>query len=229
MSSRALIIQEDLEPEVSWNMGGSIVQEIPLNDRKISLIADYFFTHFINQVIADRDASSSQIRFYNLDGRSYAESFQLEASYKFTQNISSKIAYKHYDVSATIDGELQSVPFISKNRFFLNTGYSSKYEKWTSDLTLQWYSKQRLPDVSNLPENLRLSEFSPDFFMLNAQVTRNFRNSSIYIGAENLLDFRQNNPIIDPENPFGDNFDASMSWGPIAGRMIYAGFRYTIN
>ncbi|MFY0606988.1 MAG: TonB-dependent receptor [Cyclobacteriaceae bacterium] len=229
ISSRTLMITEELQPEEAWNIGGSVVHELSVNDRKLGITMDYFHTFFQNQVITDMDANSSQVRFYNLDGRSFAKSFQLETNYKITKSISSKIGYKHYDVQATINDQLQSVPMISKNRLFLNAGYSSKYEKWTADITAQWFGKKRLPDTSMKPEAFQLAPYSPDFWTINSQITRNFRSGSIYLGVENLLDFRQNNPIIDAANPFGNEFDASMSWGPIAGRMIYAGFRYTIN
>jgi hypothetical protein len=35
-------------------------------------------------------------------------------------------------------------------------------------------------------------------------------------------------PIIAHNDPFGNYFDASMIWGPIMGRMYYAGLRYKI-
>jgi hypothetical protein len=39
----------------------------------------------------------------------------------------------------------------------------------------------------------------------------------------------QSHPIIDAGNPRGDNFDATMIWGPVHGRKIYAGLRFNID
>ncbi|MEO1253742.1 MAG: TonB-dependent receptor, partial [Bacteroidota bacterium] len=111
LSSRQLIIEEDPEPEVSWNMGGSLVTAINIQDKKLNLIADYFYTTFENQLIYDMDANSSQLRVYNLRGDSYAHSFQLEGNYQFSDRFSAKAAYKFYDVRATINDELRQVPF----------------------------------------------------------------------------------------------------------------------
>ncbi len=228
VSSRQLIIEEVPEPEVSWNMGGSLTTAVKIGDKKLNVIADYFYTRFENQLIYDMDRSSSQLRVYNLRGDSYAHSFQLEGNYQFSERLSAKAAYKFYDVKATINGELRAVPFNSRDRFFLNTSYATRFDKWEADATLQWFGSKRLPNTTDKPAEFQRETSSPDFFLLNAQISRGFRWGNIYLGSENLLGFTQDNPIIDAENPFDNNFDASIVWAPIAGRMIYAGFRYKI-
>ena len=228
VSSRQLIIEEEPEPEVSWNLGGSLVTALKIGERELTLTTDYFFTSFENQLIYDMDANSNQLRVYNLRGDSYAHSFQVEGKYQISDRLSAKTAYKLYDVKATINGELRAVPFNARNRFFVNTAYATKFDKWKADATLNWYGSKRLPSTSDKPVELQRSLASPDFFLLNAQVSRGFRWGNVYVGSENLLGFTQGEPIIDAENPFGDEFDASIVWAPIAGRMIYAGFRYKI-
>lgn len=228
VSSRQFRVSGDLNPEVSWNMGGSLTSELKIGNKKIDLIADYFYTTFENQLVYDMDQNSSEVVVYNLDGDSYAHSFQVEAKYQLNEFFGLKSAYKYYDVRTTIDGSLRRVPFISKDRFFLNASYATKYDKWEADATLQWYGSKRLPETADKPQEFQRSGNTPDFFLMNAQVSRGFRWGNIYLGSENLLNFKQNNPIIDPQNPFGNEFDASMVWAPIAGRMVYAGFRYKI-
>ncbi|MBC6401648.1 MAG: TonB-dependent receptor [Ekhidna sp.] len=228
VSSRKLIIEETPEPEVSRNIGGSLVTAVNLKDKSINLTADYFYTTFENQLIYDMDQSSGQLRVYNLNGASYAHSLQVEANYQLSDRLNLKSAYKFYDVRATINDELRQVPFNARNRFFLNTSYSTKYDKWEIDYTLHWYGRKRLPDTSDNPIEFQRDTFTPHYFHMNAQVSRGFRWGNIYLGSENLLGFTQGSPIIDAENPFGNEFDASMVWAPILGRMIYAGFRYKI-
>lgn len=228
VSSRQLILEDAPRPEVSWNIGGSLVTAIPVGSKKVNLTADYFYTTFENQLIYDMDQRSDELHVYNLRGSSFAHSFQLEASYQFTDFLSFKGAYKYYDVKATINGELRPVPYNARDRFFLNGSYATKYDKWEVDGTLQWFGSKRLPNTADNPLEFQRPGESPDFFLLNAQVSRGFRWGNIYVGSENLLGFTQNNPIIDPDNPFSEEFDASIVWAPIAGRMIYAGFRYKI-
>jgi len=228
VSSRRLVINDDPEPEVSWNMGGSLITALKLGERKLNFIADYFYTMFENQLIYDLDQNSSEINVYNLTGQSYAHSFQLEANYQLTDRFTLKGAYKFYDVQATINNQLRRIPFISRSRFFLNGSFATRFDIWTADMTLQWYGPKRLPDTSDKPSEFQRPANSPDFFLLNLQLSRGFRWGNIYLGSENLLGFTQENPIIDPENPFGNEFDASIVWAPIVGRMVYAGIRYKI-
>ncbi len=227
VSSRQLRMLEDPDPEVSWNMGGSLVSGFDVLERELSLIVDYFYTTFENQLIYDLETSSA-ISIYNLDGSSFAHSIQIEADYPLNDFFKVKAAYKYYDVQATINGQLQEVPFNSRNRFFVNASYATKYDKWTADATLQWIGSKRLPNTSDKPLELQQADRSPDYVLMNAQMSRGFRWGSIYLGSENLLGFTQDDPIIDAQNPFGDQFDASIVWAPIAGRLIYAGIRFKV-
>ncbi len=228
ISSRAMVVEEELDPETSWNFGGSIVLIQPVGGKDLQIITDYFYTSFTNQMVVDLQESSDQVRIYNLKGNSFAHSFQIEASVPLNKFFTAKAAYKYYDVQSFINDELQKVPFIATNRFFINLAYASKYDKWTADFTLNWIGRKKLPDTSDKPTNLMREDYSPDYFLANAQIARGFKWGRIYIGSENLLNFKQNDPIIDAENPFGNNFDASMVWGPVPGRLIYIGFRYKI-
>ncbi|MEQ8240394.1 MAG: carboxypeptidase-like regulatory domain-containing protein [Cyclobacteriaceae bacterium] len=228
VSNRTFIVEEALNPEESWNIGGSIVSELNVGGKKINITGDYFYTGFQNQIIYDMDQKTSALVVYNLDGESYAHSLQLEAKVQLTEYFGIKGAYKYYDVKATINNELMRMPFISQDRFFLNASYASKYDKWEADATLQWYGEKRLPNTLNNPIEHQRTALTNDFILMNAQVSRGFRWGNIYLGSENLLNFRQSDPIIDAENPFGNNFDASFTWAPVAGRAIYAGFRYKI-
>lgn len=228
VSSRQLIIQEAPKPEIAWNTGGSLVTHIDIKEKPLSIVADYFYTNFENQLIYDQDQSSNSLVIYNLEGKSFAHSFQFEAQYEVYKNLDLKAAYKFYNVQMTTNNKLQQMPFVSRDRFFLNLAYATKFDKWKADFTWNWNGKKRLPDTSDSPEEFQRNEYSPDFSAINAQVSRGFRWGSFYLGGENLLNFKQNDPIVDPENPFGSNFDASMVWGPVAGRVIYAGIRYKI-
>ncbi len=227
ISSRELVVEEAPLPEVSWNAGGSVLFNIKGKDG-YQVVADYFYTTFENQLIFDRDRSSNQLAIYNLEGRSYANSFQIEVSKRFSEAFNVKGAFKYYDVKRTINGRLRDAPFISKNRLFLNASYATRFEKWKIDGTIQWFSKKRIPDTQDNIEQFRRPGFSDPYTLVNFQISRGFRKGSVYVGSENLFDFRQDNPIVDAENPFGNNFDSGLVWGPVAGRVIYVGFRYKI-
>ena len=52
-------------------------------------------------------------------------------------------------------------------------------------------------------------EYSEPFSVINCQITHKFNDFDFYIGGENLLEYKQDNPILNYENPSSDSFDAS--------------------
>ena len=64
--------------------------------------------------------------------------------------------------------------------------------------------------------------------MVNAQITHLFKKWNFYVGGENLANFKQKNPIIAAQDPFGSQFDANRVWGPIMGWNVYVGLRFAV-
>ena len=226
-SSREVVIQDQLNPEVAWNYGATFTQKFKMFDREGSFNIDFFRTDFENQVVVDLE-DVDKVQFYNLKGLSYSNSLQSDLLYELFEGFTVKLAYKHYDVKTTYSGKLLDKPLVPKDRALLNMDYATNMEKWKFNVTLKWFGTSRLPNTSANTSEFQLPDHAPAYYTLMAQVTKRFRWIEVYLGGENLLDYRIPNPIIDPQNPFGPNFDATMIWGPITGRMIYGGFRYKI-
>ena len=72
------------------------------------------------------------------------------------------------------------------------------------------------------------NEKSQAYPVINLQITHLFKKWDFYLGIENLSNFKQKNAIIDPSNPFGNDFDATRIWGPVMGINIYGGIRFRI-
>jgi outer membrane receptor for ferrienterochelin and colicins len=228
-SSRGITILEKPNQEKSWNYGISLLQDFEYQKRKGHLSADYFHTEFESQVIADIDQDPRAIIISNLDGRSYANSYQVEVACDVIKNLNLKAAGKMYEVKTTYHGQLLQKALVPESRFLTTASYLTKYKKYSFDATAMGYGRSRLPDTDKNPGSLQRSDYSPAYWIFHAQATKNFKKkASVYIGVENMLDFRQENPIVDPENPFGPYFDASMIWGPVDGRRIYFGLRYKL-
>ena len=232
-SSRRIEIAGNLDQEEAWNAGVNATFYIPAGDREITLTGEWYHTRFIQQVVVDVDSDPHAISFYNLDeGRSYSNSAQIEASYPLFTGFTFTAAYRYTrsmsDYRNHLTGEtlLLAKPLMNDYKGLLTASYQTPLRKWQFDLTGQLNGGGRMP-LANSAGPLWSGRFDP-FTVVNGQVTRLFRNFSLYLGAENLLDFRQPNPIIDAANPRGGNFDATMVWGPVHGRKIYAGLRYNI-
>lgn len=225
-SSRNIIIDDNLAQEEAINLGSSLVATIPVGEKELTFMADYYRTNFVNQVVRDVDSDAHQVHFMNLDGRSFSNSFQAEVIYELFEGLTLDAAYRINDVKQTINGQLREMPLTSRYKGMISIGYATRLDKWQFDFTSQFNGGGRLPDPD--PTNpLWDKEFNP-FTIFNAQITKKFRNWSFYVGAENLGDFMMDNPIITPNDPWGDNFDSSMIWGPVDGRKIYFGLRYTL-
>lgn len=224
----------DLKPEIAWNYGASLQQEFKLFNRKATLVADFFRTDFQDQVLADLDISPNKIVFYNLAGKSFANSFQTQLDFIPAKNLELRLAYKYYDVQADFAGGKRQIPFMAKNRGFFNAAYSternSKGGFWSFDTTLQLIGKQKLPNLNSNPAEFRLPEYSDSFATLNAQISRNFnKNIRVYLGGENLTSYTQNQPIMDAKNPFGNYFDGGMVYAPIMPANFYVGVDFSFN
>lgn len=214
-----------LNPEVAWNFGLNFTQKFRLNYREGAFGIDYYYTHFDNQVVADIEDQHT-VRFYNLDGRSFAHSLQAQLDYEPVRKLDVRIAYRWYDVKTTYSGTLKEKPLIAAHRAFLNVGYETKND-WKFDYTIQWIGPKRIPDVSHGSHVIEAE--SPSFVQMNAQVTKTIRgNLDIYAGGENLTNYMQHDAVIGASDPYGPGFDASLIWGPVMGRNVYAGLRYRL-
>lgn len=216
------------KPDEAWNYGLSLSQDFTLDYRLGSIHVDYFFTDFKNQVVLDLDNTAREARFLGLNGESYSHSMQFQVDYEVIRRFDVRLAYRWLDVRTEYLNGLLEKPLIPKHRAFVNLAYETK-SKWKFDYTIQWIGKQRLPDTSqNLPENQR-GEYSDEYVLMNAQITKDIGAKwSVYLGVENITDFKLDDPIVAANDPFGSNFDTSMVWGPIFGRMAYAGFRFRV-
>jgi outer membrane receptor for ferrienterochelin and colicins len=227
-SSRDIVTIESLDQEEALNYGMHVTQYIDVLGKELTLSAEFYRTEFRNQVIVDMDADIYQIRLYNLNGDSYSNNFQVEASYELLPRLDVLAAFRVSDVKMTINDEFQRKPLVNRYKGLVTASYATNMNRWQFDVTGQFNGGGRLPDTSKKPEDYRMDESFPAYTILNAQVTRYFRKWSIYLGGENLLNFKQKNPIIAAEDPFGENFDASLVWGPITGSKFYLGLRYAI-
>ncbi|MCT4644117.1 MAG: TonB-dependent receptor [Carboxylicivirga sp.] len=228
-SSRDIIIADDLDQEEAWNYGANITQYINVAGRELTLNAEYYRTDFQNQLVVDADHSVDAVYFYNLDGKSYANNFQIEGKYELLRGLDMVAAWRFNDVKTTYKGGLDERPLISRSKGLLNFSYATPLKKWQFDFTTQFNGKGRVPSTSDNPIEYQRPASFDAYQVVNTQVTKYFRKWNVYAGVENLGNFKQDNPIIAGDDPFGEYFDSSLIWGPIMGRRYYFGLRFSID
>jgi outer membrane receptor for ferrienterochelin and colicins len=229
-SSKQWIAPSETKPEISWNIGGSLVHEMKIFERKATISLDFYHTRFENQLIIDRDETVNTVVFSNLKNSSFSNSFQTEFSFSPIKNLDIRLAYKFLDVQAKYGNEMRQQVMIPRHRGFVNLAYRSRNKRWEYDFTCSIFSPSRLPiqrDMTN--DTLLISDMKSRMYpMINAQITHIYKKFDFYIGGENLTNSVQKNPIIDAANPFGSKFDATNIFMPITGINIYVGIRYAI-
>jgi hypothetical protein len=222
------VIEKNIQAEVSWNLGGSIVQEFKFFRRKASISIDFYHTFFENQLIVDRDIDMNNFYFNNLTGKSYSNSFQTEISLPVLPRFDVRLAYKYLDVKAEFGGKMQQQVMIPTQRGFVNLAYKTRDKRWEYDATLSVYGKSRLHMVHYSATGHSKDNMSKVYPILNAQITHVYKKWDFYIGGENLTNYKQKDALVDPQNPFGSYFDATRVWAPIQGINIYIGVRFKL-
>lgn len=222
-SGRQLVI-DDLKQEQAWNSGISSSFYIPLFGHTLKLNAEFYHTHFNEQAVIDYDSNPTEIRITNLDGKSYSNTFQIDASYPIVKGLELTAAWRWNDVKSTYGGKLMEKPLNSRYKGLVTASYKTPLGIWQFDATLQMNGGGRMPTpVSGLWD-----EHFHGYEQVSAQITRWFRHFSLYVGGENLTGFRQKQPIVNAADPWSSTFDPTMVWGPVHGAMFYAGIRVNI-
>lgn len=212
----------DLDIEDAWTYGANLTGYFPLGAEDASLSFDYFRSDFNKQIIVDQEYDLSKISVYNLDGKSYTNTYQVDFNLEPIERLTLMATFRYTDAKTTLKGQgLVEKPLTSRYKGVFNIQYATRMNIWTFDFTAQLNGPSRIPDFAGGGE-------SPVYPMFFAQVTKKFRDLEVYVGAENLTNYKQENPIIDAYNPYSENFNASIIWGPLMGTRVHAGLRFTL-
>ena len=219
-SGREVFVDSKLKQEEAWNMGVSAGMNIPLFGKNLELNAEYYYTDFKHQMIVNFDGAKGEhtLSFENLDGKSYSHTFQVDATYPLFSGMSATAAFRLNDVKTTYDGVLRQKSLTSRYKGLVTLSYKTPLELWQFDVTGQLNGGGELYDQSHYPA----------YFQLQAQVTREFHHFSIYIGGENLTNYKIDQPVLHAHQPWTAAFDATQVWGPVTGAMAYIGVRFKL-
>ncbi len=228
VSSRSFRIIDKPTYEEGWNYGVNLTKYFTILEREFRLTAEYYRTDFIKQTVVDIDSDIREVRFYDLNGKSYSNNFQIEAAYELIDGLDVFAAFRYTDVKTHIGDRLLSKPLTSKIKTLLTFSYFTENRDWLFDASFLLNGGGRIPSTKQNPVEYQRSETFDSFVNVNAQITKKIDFLDFYFGVENLTNFRQQSPIISANDPFGDYFDASLVWGPIEGRKFYVGIRLSV-
>ncbi len=244
----------NLAQERSMNTGLSTVFYIPIGNKELQLSGEYYYTKFLDGVIADMDRDLHGVTLYNMhdvaDAQYFSHNWQVEANMEILRGWTMTAAFRYTDVKQTSfnttanEWQLRDKPLQNKFKGIITTSYQTPLKTWQFDLTAQFNGEGRMPDGFVIPEGSKQYRIHNGYTyhkwypQLLGQVTKFFRTWSIYLGAENMTNFTQDNPIVGERvatkeghqfvNPHAANYDASMIWAPIHGWKLYLGFRWAL-
>jgi outer membrane receptor for ferrienterochelin and colicins len=230
-TNRQIIVSDNLKPEDAWNFGFNAVKTVKIGKkREARLSVDVYRTQFSNQIIADIETDHNEAQFYNLDGKSYSNTFLTMLTAEILRGLDVKLVYKLNDVKTTYKGKLEEVPLVAKHRGLITLDYRTANKKWMFNATTQIIGPQRIADRSYVPYEFghQHKNYSPTYSLSNFSINRFFKAVEIYGGVENAFDYTQHSPIIAWKDPSSEYFDATQVYAPMMGRRIYAGLRFKI-
>ena len=216
--------------ESALTAGGSLSQSITTfapGDMTISV--DYFYTQIFNTVVVDQEGNPWTIDIYNNYGPSRTHTAQIDLTWTPIQRFDVFATFRYTDSRYTINNHgtptMVERPLVGRYKALINLQYATNMRKWTFDLTAQLNGPARIPTQSG---DLKESTLSPVYPMLFAQVSRRIKKWEIYVGCENILNYKQKNPIISSDNPYDYAFNSSLIWGPLKGTKGYIGVRWNL-
>lgn len=227
-TGRKIVFDEAIDRmERGVTYGASFTQVFQLfNDPEASFSVDFFRSGFTNQVICDQERDSKTVHFYNLNGKSYTNTYQVDLSFEVLEGFTTNATFRYNDTKIDLQKQgLVERPLIDRFKGVLNFQYATKFNKWIFDFTAQINGQSRLPQLT---ENHYVDSYSPVYPIFFAQVTKRFRKFELYLGCENVFDYKQDDPIISSSNPFSTEFNSTAIWGPLMGRKTYIGMRFTL-
>ena len=249
-SNRTWLMPDKPVLERAWNSGVTMTFYIPIGERELQLSGEYYYTRFHDGVIIDLDRSMAAVTFYNISDyrglQSFAHNWQVEASMEVLRGWTWTLAFRYTDArqstynSAADEFQLRDKALQNRFKGIISTSYQTPLKKWQFDVTAQFNGPGRMPDGFVIPEGNHQYYTSGGvvyhtwYPQLMAQITKYFKTASIYLGAENMTNFMQHDPILGARNadgyvdPAQAGYDAAMVWAPIHGWKIYLGFRWNL-
>ena len=225
--ARTTVLLEDLNPERSLNGTASLQHIFDINRNPLTIDLDGFYTYFTNKIEPDY-SRTNKIVYANLKGSSTTRGLSLTLSQSMTS------IPLTYTAGATVTDV-----FVKDNGIVRPLEFAADYQG-VVNATYRLSTGLRLDYTFNLTGPMKLPEYDPPFVrdpisesfsVHNLQLTKDLELSSgsllqPYLAIENFTNFTQGSPLVDPENPFGENFDTSYVYGPIHGRNLGFGFRW---
>lgn len=215
-----------LAPEVAWNGGLSLDQQLLVGQQVLNLTLDGFLTWFERKLITDLEGPRQADIYFGRGSEALSLMGQLDYSWQKEWEL--RMAYKYLRAEEAFRDGMALRYQIPTHRLLANLHYENA-QGWKADLSWNWFGAKRQPPTEDYPREFQRPGFSPAYNLVHLQVNKVLGNWEFFVGSDNLLNVQQQDPILSAAQAQGPYFDANFNWGPIFGRMIYAGLYYQLS
>ena len=187
----------------------------------------YTRSQYTSLMLTDLQAENGVIRFYPAEGNVSRDQLYGTLKVRFFKRIGLNGRYYFDDFKLPFNSGTNQQPFNARHRGLLTLSYQSKgtikVTPWKISVTAMYVGNQFVPYRTDFARPGLWEPESEPFFTLSAELRREFKKWYIFVGVDNLTDYRQEELVYAPEFVESTNFDASLVWGPALGRRIYGG------
>lgn len=224
--SRELIINNHIKPEKSINGTISFVQDLDFYDSWGRFEFSTHLTRFSNQIIPNYNADVNKIIYDNLIGFSISKGFEFNLNYQFNFPFNINFSYEFLETFKEESGLKSEIEFNPKHKINIKLNYEMLSLNSEISISGKWVGTQKLPEF---PIEFNKDKFSKNYSLWDVTFIKNFDLLKLQFGVKNIFNYVQDSPLIDPQNPFGENFDTTYIYGPLHSREIFAGILFNIN
>lgn len=236
--ARAVVFEEDLRPETSWNANVNYVKKFYSNNGSVfSIDASVFYTYFMNKIIPDYETNVKEIIYSNLDGHAISKGISVNLDWAHHSGLKAMIGATVMDVYS-VENNIKEWQMLTER--FMGTwtiGYNIRSIGLNIDYTGNVIGPMRLPILG---ENDPRPSKSKTWSIQNIQLTKNINSKfEIFGGVKNLLNWtpakglpflisRANDPFEKIDDPNLLPFDPNYVYAPNQGIRGFLGLRYNL-
>lgn len=219
--AREVVIQSDLKPEKSINGSATFVQDLDFGNQYARIEVNAHYTRFSDKILPDYNTDQTKIIYKNSAGYTISNGVSLSFEYQFLFPARLKLSYDFLDTYTMEENVRKETEFNPGHSFNVLADYDFESIPLEINISGKITGAQKMPEITG---EFARPLYSPAYSVWDAKLTWSYSRVKIFAGINNLFDYTQDSPLIDPGNPFGDNFDTIYIYGPILGREFILGF-----
>lgn len=241
-NGKFIVINGDIKTELCYGTQLDYEKKISKNGNFV-LGANVFFNTIINKIVADIYSRPDAVVYSNDGSYNINYGLNLKADMAFLFPLRATIGVtllRNVDLSKNASGQLVYDEVVNSPK--VNATYTLTYTFRKAEISIDWTGQINSPMYLNTQVDDYRPQTSPWYCLMNIQITKKFKcGVDIYGGANNLLNFRPQNVILRPNDPFNkyvtdlDNnphnyrFDTSYIYAPNQGIKGFLGLRWHLD